>query len=750
MQLETKGHTTEMGGMIKDPAAFKIQNSAAAFKILSSGLYADKVTAVIREIVCNAFDIHVSTGQKRPFKIHLPTSLEPFFLVQDFGTGLAPEDMEELYVTYFASTKADDDMNIGGFGLGCKSPFAYCSAFNVTSVFDGTEYTYSLMLNEDGLPSIVLMDEQATEDHSGLTVSMPVKTYDSSEFHNKAARVLEFFEGCYETNLKENFRARKVEHTHKGENWAIRKILSEVGAAPRAMVGNVAYAFNQSSLTNLTDEQSMVLRLPIDLFFNVGELTVTPSRESLEMTKRTISNLCARLQVIYDQVVLSLKEEIENAPSLWKAKVLLRERMQSSNPFSPIIKKVIKGYFKQAGFDVDEVSTSLDRMSVKRFQIYSRQWEPARYGTETKIGKLYNFMTNYKMIFETSDRVKFYVKDTDENLGRLTKRILEMYKNEENEKIVLYILIPEENSKATSKEFSKIISGLGDPDVLFTSDLPPVPKKPRGVRTYSDMANNCWKAMGLTYNINTIPRAAWEKVQKVALEEDIFFYVPLENLQLLGHVQDGVIARAWVALQGLEQTCEIEGEEYEFKNLSLWGLNAKGVEKVSKDSRWVNFLTYIKDFKFDAPEEYLRYKAMKAVGVSGQSGNPELLEDYIRVMFSNPKDEPRAIWAKPFRKLISKTDFHKQAIIQRRLYTLLLRDSRDRNDYRYWDALYTATTPILDFSPYIPDYIKAYKVKLDPKVFSKYPLLPFLDFDWNARRSEEFGTLVGEYIANIG
>jgi hypothetical protein len=38
---------------------FRIRNSAKAFNILSSGLYANKVRAIVRELSCNAVDSHI-------------------------------------------------------------------------------------------------------------------------------------------------------------------------------------------------------------------------------------------------------------------------------------------------------------------------------------------------------------------------------------------------------------------------------------------------------------------------------------------------------------------------------------------------------------------------------------------------------------------------------------------------------------------------------------------------------------------
>ena len=57
---------------------FRIRNSAKAFNILSSGLYANKIRAIIRELSCNAVDSHVAAGKANtPFDVHLPNALEP-------------------------------------------------------------------------------------------------------------------------------------------------------------------------------------------------------------------------------------------------------------------------------------------------------------------------------------------------------------------------------------------------------------------------------------------------------------------------------------------------------------------------------------------------------------------------------------------------------------------------------------------------------------------------------------------------
>ena len=115
---------------VGETGEFRIRNSAKAFSILSSGLYANKIRAIIRELSCNAVDSHVAAGKADvPFEVHLPTALSPWFSIRDFGTGLSHEQVTKIYTTYFESTKTDSNDFIGALGLGSKSPFSYTNNF---------------------------------------------------------------------------------------------------------------------------------------------------------------------------------------------------------------------------------------------------------------------------------------------------------------------------------------------------------------------------------------------------------------------------------------------------------------------------------------------------------------------------------------------------------------------------------------------------------------------------------------------
>jgi DNA topoisomerase VI subunit B len=194
--MEVANNEVIKSGIVAKEKRFGIAASAKAFEILSSGLYSDKVKSVIRELSCNALDSHVMVGKGDvPFEVHLPSFVEPYFKITDFGLGINEEDIYEVYTVYFASTKTQSNDQIGCLGLGSKSFFAYLNKGNavVESTFNGEIKTYSAFIDEQGEPSIVLMNVEKTDNPNGLSVQFPVKTCDIDNFRNKAAEVYKYF-----------------------------------------------------------------------------------------------------------------------------------------------------------------------------------------------------------------------------------------------------------------------------------------------------------------------------------------------------------------------------------------------------------------------------------------------------------------------------------------------------------------------------------------------------------------------------
>ena len=68
---------------------FAIGDIAFIVDMFADKVYSHKERAIIRELSCNAHDSHVMAGTTHiPFEVHLPTQLEPYFSIRDYGTGL--------------------------------------------------------------------------------------------------------------------------------------------------------------------------------------------------------------------------------------------------------------------------------------------------------------------------------------------------------------------------------------------------------------------------------------------------------------------------------------------------------------------------------------------------------------------------------------------------------------------------------------------------------------------------------------
>lgn len=329
MRMNTEQTTIERSGTFEQ-GAFKINASAHAFKILSSGLYSDKITAVIRELCCNALDGHIKAGKKDvPFLVKLPTSFDPEFIVEDYGTGLSHDLMMHLYTTYFLSDKNDTDDLIGGLGLGSKSPFALTDSFTVISRQNGERRSYTAYLSEDGTPALALMSTEYTDEPNGLTVAVPVPSSETYGWRERAEKLLGRFPTLPTVKGVGTFEPRVPEYVVEGDGWAVRKS-SGYSYRPqgKAVMGVVAYTLDAESMQKAGADVLAVMRMPIDIHFEIGEVEVAPSREGLSYTKRTQAAIIDRIAKIKEEMAEKYADAMSDCKTLWEAKIKYQEIMR--------------------------------------------------------------------------------------------------------------------------------------------------------------------------------------------------------------------------------------------------------------------------------------------------------------------------------------------------------------------------------------------------------------------------------------
>jgi hypothetical protein len=305
---------------VQTTSAFKIERSAHMFNILSSGLYSDKIAAVLREIGCNAQDAHIMGGcPELPIQVKLPSALDRSFYVKDWGPGLDDHEMQGLYCTYGASTKQANADTTGAFGLGCKSPFAYTmqndgdsDGFTVETTKNGIKRIYTCYIGESGAPDISRLYEGPADADwpHGLKVTFPVQISDIREFNEKAREIYKWFKVEPEI-LGLTTPVKKSEFKMVGDSFAMTPTdENNKNALTCVIMGSVRYPLNESRLRDLSVVERALIDARIHLWVPLGTVMMTPSREELEYTDRTRRGVSESLKKAAKSVAEGVRDAV--------------------------------------------------------------------------------------------------------------------------------------------------------------------------------------------------------------------------------------------------------------------------------------------------------------------------------------------------------------------------------------------------------------------------------------------------------
>ena len=344
MKVQSEFDTeVDRSGVTQD-GEFGIIFNAKMAKILSDGLYSDKIGSIIRELCCNAIDSHVEAGcHDRPIEVHLPNQLEPWFHVRDFGVGLNNKQVNDIYTKYGASTKTNSNDFIGQLGLGSKSPFAYVDAFDITAIRDGRCGHYSMYRNEKGMPSVALLAEVDTTEPAGVTVKMPVRSSDMREFLLKAQQVFQWFDVQPQVTGASDFRVPERQVFWKGARWQLLDTENRYGSrrSSVAIMGRVAYPIATTSLGNVSRAVREFLSCQAVLHFGIGELEIAASREALGYDTRTQTAIVKAVEQAISELSASVVDKLAQATILWDAKKTWNTLLGQSGIYSGEMREIL-------------------------------------------------------------------------------------------------------------------------------------------------------------------------------------------------------------------------------------------------------------------------------------------------------------------------------------------------------------------------------------------------------------------------
>lgn len=264
--------------------SFDMEANADAFKTLYEKIYSYPIRAIVRELASNAYDSQKRAGcEDKPFYVKAPTRMNHEFYVRDYGEGITEDKMREVYAVIFNSDKRDTNDQVGAFGLGAKTPFAYTDQFVVQSYIDGTKTDYSIFIDESGKPAFVKTVEEVTDEPDGVRVKFSVEEGDHRRFHEAIEKELKFFEPKPEVTPELEMNLGLPEPEWEGEDWKVYDEDVELGEfASYARMGNVAYPISENI-------EGWVPNVLLD--FDIGELSPEAAREGLSYSKRTAKNL---------------------------------------------------------------------------------------------------------------------------------------------------------------------------------------------------------------------------------------------------------------------------------------------------------------------------------------------------------------------------------------------------------------------------------------------------------------------------
>lgn len=574
-------------------SSFTIKATAKSFRILSDGLYANKVRAIIRELSCNAYDSHIAAGKKdTPFDVHLPNALEPFFSIRDYGTGLSHDQVTNIFTTFFESTKTDSNDYVGALGLGSKSPFSYTDNFTVTAVKDGRKGIYTAFINEQGVPSIALMMEEETTDPAGVEVRFAVdQRYDFDKFRQEAKYVYEYFKLRPVVSGNADFKFKDPEYKEKDIIPGVHS--HGDGYHSYAIMGNIKYPIDIPNADKALAGLHSMLDCGLVMEFNIGELDFQASREGLSYIPETIAAIKTKLEALNAQLAVHIANEADKIDNLWERALYLSKRYQDRLFTGAVTKYCTDTKFelftpqqsrwdalKQFKFDVNELANKYN-IVIKSFT-KSNSYAVC---STNKPHNGYNNVNGQHVTFtewqiRISDDTYFVINDTKVGATERAKFHWKNSKSKTHHSNVYVIEAADKNKRVETGSFFKAMMNPPEGQIMKASSLLEKERKSGLGANVTIMVLEEGARRGRWSS--TVPMV-WHDAGKADDFDSntTYYYLPLSGFQCLGTYADVKELHYHLQKSGLHTD-------------NIYGVRKSDIEWVKTQKNWVNLDEHIK------------------------------------------------------------------------------------------------------------------------------------------------------------
>lgn len=271
-------------------------------EMLSKNFYSNPIGSICREITSNCFDSHIEAKVDDAVVIKMETEDLDEYSISfcDYGVGLSPERIKKVYMKWFTSTKRDSNDQIGGFGLGSKTPLSYTDYFYITTNVNKIKYSYIFSKGES-LPTLDLLSEEETDEKNGTEVKIPIKNFnDRMKFIQALKNQLCYFDnvyfiGCDIDNDYKIYETDLFKYRNKGQYSDYMHIC----------FGKVSYPIDWEQIG------LPMVKAAVGIKFDISELSVTPNREALRYTEEVKSLVKERVIQATQQLRDSYEDQKE-------------------------------------------------------------------------------------------------------------------------------------------------------------------------------------------------------------------------------------------------------------------------------------------------------------------------------------------------------------------------------------------------------------------------------------------------------
>jgi hypothetical protein len=307
MKLDSKDIIVETDNDSYTETKFGVGDLKVVFNILRSKLYSNPIQSICREYASNARDAHIEAGiADKPIEIFLPSSIDNTFKVKDFGNGISPDRINNVFVLYGNSTKRGSNEQTGGFGIGAKVGFAYTEQFQITTVTNDNgkniKRVYIAYIDESEIGALRKMTECETDDHTGTEISISVNSNDFSLFKEGVLKSCTFWDvrpTLYGASFgNEAFYSDDKYLLLRNHNMAL------------VLIDGIAYVMSCNYKYNLSS---------VAFKFKTGELSLSANREELHYDDKTRNLIEKRIQQYLTDISVICDSELNKCQSYLEA-----------------------------------------------------------------------------------------------------------------------------------------------------------------------------------------------------------------------------------------------------------------------------------------------------------------------------------------------------------------------------------------------------------------------------------------------